>query len=74
MGGIFIFIQILKEHSVSKRGDTDQTPLSAPSDLGLHCLPLSHKKDAILIWVKKFFKHFVGAVFKLLVKCISLNW
>ena len=22
------------------------------SDLGLHCLPLSHKKDARLIWVK----------------------
>ena len=24
----------------------------AVSDLGLHCLPMSHKKDARLIWVK----------------------
>ena len=23
------------------------------SGLGLHCLPMSHKKDARLIWVKK---------------------
>ena len=23
------------------------------SDLGLHCLPMSHKKDARLIWAKK---------------------
>ena len=27
-------------------------PHSAASDLGLHCLPTSHKKDASLIWVK----------------------
>ena len=27
-------------------------PHSAASDLGLHCLPMSHKKDARLIWVK----------------------
>ena len=25
---------------------------SAASDLGLHCLPMSHKKDVRLIWVK----------------------
>ena len=30
----------------------DQTPRIAASDLGLHCLPLSNKKDARLIWVK----------------------
>ena len=24
---------------------------TAVSDLGLHCLPMSHKKDARLIWV-----------------------
>ena len=24
---------------------------SAASDLGLHCLPISHKKDASPIWV-----------------------
>ena len=27
-------------------------PPSAASDLGLRCLPMSHKKDARLIWVK----------------------
>ena len=31
----------------------DQMPRSAASGLGLHCLPMSHKKDARLIWVKK---------------------
>ena len=25
---------------------------SAASDQGLHCLPMSHKKEAMLIWVK----------------------
>ena len=29
--------------------DTDQTPHSATSDLGLHCLSMSHKKDARLM-------------------------
>ena len=33
-------------------GDPDQTPNSVASDLGLHCLPMSHKKDARHIWVK----------------------
>ena len=27
---------------------------SAASDLGLHCLPMSHKKDARLIWDNPF--------------------
>ena len=27
-------------------------PHSAASDLGLHCLPMAHKKDARLIWVE----------------------
>ena len=26
-------------------------PNSTASDLGLHCLPMSHKMDARLIWV-----------------------
>ena len=43
----FIFIQILIEHYVSSE-DPDQMP----SDLGLHCLPMSRKKEAWLIWVK----------------------
>ena len=29
-------------------------PHFAASDLVLHCLPMSHKKDAWLIWVKDF--------------------
>ena len=33
-------------------GDPDHTPLSVASDLGLHCLPISHKEDARLTWVK----------------------
>ena len=43
----FIFIQILIQYFVSKHcGDTDKMPRS---DLGLHCLPMSNKKDARLI-------------------------
>ena len=30
--------------------DPDQNPLSAGSDLGLHCLPRSQNRDAWLIW------------------------
>ena len=33
-------------------GDPNQTPHSVASDLGLHYLPMSHKKDAGHIWVK----------------------
>ena len=32
--------------------DPDQTPQNAASDLGLNCLPMSHKKDTWHIWVK----------------------
>ena len=42
----FISIQILIEHSARNSGDPDQTPRCAASDLGLHYLPLSHKKVA----------------------------
>ena len=37
----FIFIQIL----ISNSGEPDQTPRFVASDLVLHCLPSSHKKD-----------------------------
>ena len=33
-------------------GDPDQTPRPVASDLGLLCLPMSHKKETRLIWVK----------------------
>ena len=50
----FIFIQNLIGHSIANSGDPDQTQHFVASDLGLHCLPMSHKKDASLtcIWVK----------------------
>ena len=32
----------------------DQTPRTVASDLGLHCLPLSHENDARLIWVHTY--------------------
>ena len=31
--------------------------VNAASGLGLHCLPMSHKKDARLIWVKSWHPH-----------------
>ena len=46
----FFFIIFLWAKSV----DPDQTPRSAASDLGLHCLPMSQKWDARRIWVKAF--------------------
>ena len=36
-------------------GDPDLSPHCVASDPGLHCLPISHKKDARLIWVKTLF-------------------
>ena len=46
----FILIQNLMECSVG--GDPDQTLCSVVSDLGLHSLPYSYKKDTRLKWVK----------------------
>ena len=48
----FIFIQVLIEIMQASRGDPDQTPHSVSSDLGLHYLPMSHKKGALHICVK----------------------
>ena len=31
--------------------DLDQTRRFAASDLGMYCLPMPHKKGAMLIWV-----------------------
>ena len=47
----FHFYHILIEIPVSKQCRPDQTPRSAASDFGLHCLPMSQKWDARLIWV-----------------------
>ena len=40
LGGIFIFIQILKEHYVSKQWRPCSDAASAASDLGLHCFSI----------------------------------
>ena len=37
----------------SNSEDTDQTPHDAVSDQGLHCLLMSHQKDAGLKWVNQ---------------------
>ena len=37
---------------LANSGEPDQMPRFAASDLVLHCLPMSHKKDPRLIWVK----------------------
>ena len=34
-------------------GDPNQAPHSVASDMGLYCLPMSHKRDTRHIWVKK---------------------
>ena len=54
----------------------DQTPRSAASELGLHCLSMSHKNDAILIRVKVqvCMCEYEGHFFMLLESgCISIN-
>ena len=41
---VFLLNQISKDHCKQKKRP-DQTQHHAASDLGLHCLPMSHKKD-----------------------------
>ena len=53
VGWYFSFLFKFKKILFANSGETDQTPRYAASDLVLHCLPMSHKKDARLIWVKK---------------------
>ena len=50
----FIFFPNFDRIFCKKTGDPDQTPRTVASDLGLHCSPMSHKKDARLIWVKLY--------------------
>ena len=49
----FFFFQILIEHSKSKQWKPDQMLQNAASGLFLHCLAMSHKKDARLTWVNE---------------------
>ena len=48
----FIFIQIIKDTFVTKQWRPDKMRHFAVPDLVLHCLLMSYKKDARLIWVK----------------------
>ena len=50
-------VQILIEHLEANSGDPDQMPQNVASDLGLHCLHMSHKKDVRLLWVKQNFEY-----------------
>ena len=51
--GVFFFmlISFLMKFLKANRIAPDGTPRFAASLLGLFCLPMSHKKDASLIWV-----------------------
>ena len=48
----FILFHFSMKFIKANRIGPDGTPRSAASHLGLFCLPMSHKKDARLIWVK----------------------
>ena len=50
---VFIFIKKKIQNILSANsGEPDQMPRTAVFDLDLHHLPMSHKKDAMLIWIK----------------------
>ena len=58
LSGIFHFcsnFQKKQQLLFANSEEPDQTPCFAASDLVLHCLPLSHKKDARLIWVNDIY-------------------
>ena len=50
MGGFLHFYLNINRIFCKQTVESDQTP---HSDLGLHLLSMSHKKDDMLIWVKK---------------------
>ena len=51
-GGIFLlFSKFQLKILYTNSEDPDQAPHYAVSDLDLHCLHMSHKKDARLKWV-----------------------
>ena len=50
LGVFFPFLfKFEKKLLYANRGEPDQMPRFAASDLVLHCLPMSHKKDTRLI-------------------------
>ena len=48
----FLF-QFSMKTKLAKRIASDGTPRFAASHLGIYCLPMSHKKDASLMWFNK---------------------
>ena len=52
LGGIFHFCSSFNKIMQANSGDFDQTPHSVASDLVLHYLPMSKKKDFMHIWVQ----------------------
>ena len=48
----FVFISFFYENHVSKQNSPRWDTVFAASHLGPFCLPMSHKKDTMLIWVK----------------------
>ena len=57
-------LKFYKKFLFANSGEPDQTPHFGASDLVLQCLQMSHKKDAMLIWVnnktKRMQTHFGG--------------
>ena len=51
LGGIFHFYSNFNRTLCKQTLENDQTP---SSDLGLHCLPMSHKKETRLKWVNPY--------------------
>ena len=52
-GSIFSFLfHFSMKVKIANRIASGGTPLFAASHLGLFCLPMSHRKDDRLIWVK----------------------
>ena len=55
IGSIFSFsFHFLMKIKIANRIAPDWSPRLATSHLGQFCLPMSHKKDARLIWVNMF--------------------
>ena len=52
-GNISFLLNFSMKFILANRIAPDGTPRFAASHLGLLCLPMSHKKDARLIWVNK---------------------
>ena len=58
MGGVFNVNSNSNRTFCKQKGDPDQMLHFAASDLGLHCLPVSQKRDARLIKVEMWLNIF----------------